>query len=207
MKLYFVRHGQSEVQEKGLHQSAEARLSKIGRQQAKTVVKRLQDKNIELIFSSPFPRSKETAEIIAKKLDKKVEIREELRESAWPSEMVGLHHSTLKSEKIRKELENNVNDPDYKFSDEESYNELKERSEKFLSRLIDEHKDQNVLCVSHGLIQKVIVGVIVFEEEFNSRIYNKLKKNSWTDNTGITELEYTDEYGWTLHTWNDKTHL
>lgn len=207
MKLYLVRHGQSAVQSLGVHQSIDVTLSKMGRDQAKLVASRLKNKEINVIFSSPFPRAKETADIIAQVLDKKVVIRDELKEAIWPSEIIGLHHSAPESEKIRSELEKNAHDPDFKYSDEESFNELVKRSKRFLDHLIRKYKDKNVLCVSHGFIQKITVGIIVFEEEFSSNIYNKFKRNSWMENTGITEVEHTDENGWTLHTWNDKTHL
>ncbi len=207
MKLYFVRHGQSEQNQAGIHQGTDAKLSDIGKKQSRVLAARLKNKNIDIVFSSPFPRAKETADIISRVLKRKVEIREELKEVVWPSEIIGLHHTDPKSIRIRRKILDNVHDPDYRYSDEENFKELKSRASMFIEHLLKEHKDQNILCVSHGLIQKVFVGVILFEEEFNSKIYYKFRANSWMENTGITEIDYSDEEGWILQTWNDKTHL
>lgn len=207
MKLYFVRHGLTEDHESGIHQAADSLLNKEGREQAQTTAKRLKSKDIDVVFTSPFSRAKETAEIISKELNKKIEIRDELKEVEWPSEIIGLHFKDPGSKKVRMEISKNFSDPTYKYSDEESFNEIKKRAEKFLLHLLRHHSKQNVLCVSHGLIQKVFVGLILFEELFDVEMFYKFKKNSWMDTGGITEIDHTEKYGWSLQTWNDRTHL
>lgn len=207
MKLYFIRHGQSEQNKEGIHQDQDTKLSEVGKKQSEEVAKRLVDKNIDKVLSSPFPRAKQTAETISGILDVEIEVRQELREAVWPSELVGLQATDPESVRIRQEILQNSSDPNYRYSDEESFRELSARANELLNYLLKNYKEENLVCVSHGLIQKIFVGLILFEEEFNSTLYYKFRKNSWMDNTGITEIDYSDEHGWSLQTWNDRSHL
>lgn len=65
--IYFIRHGESEANAKGIAAGAgmDVGLSEHGRQQAERVGKELKDKGIELVVSSPLKRAAETASIIA----------------------------------------------------------------------------------------------------------------------------------------------
>lgn len=66
MKIYTVRHGQTEWNKKGLYQGkTDVPLNEEGKKQATLVKEKLKDKKIDLIISSPLKRAKETAEIIS----------------------------------------------------------------------------------------------------------------------------------------------
>ena len=66
MKIYTVRHGQTEWNKKGLYQGkTDVPLNEEGKKQAMLVKEKLKDKKIDLIISSPLKRAKETAEIIS----------------------------------------------------------------------------------------------------------------------------------------------
>ncbi len=65
MKLYLVRHGQTDYNLKNLLQgSTDNPLNETGRQQARQLARMLEDVPFEIIYSSPLKRAKETAEII-----------------------------------------------------------------------------------------------------------------------------------------------
>jgi probable phosphoglycerate mutase len=72
-KIYFVRHGQSEMNVSGHFAGAvtDTPLTEEGRNQAKAAGKQLQDEGIliDIIVSSPLSRAHETARHIAKEID------------------------------------------------------------------------------------------------------------------------------------------
>lgn len=79
MKLYLVRHGKAQAAD-GSVEDAARQLTPDGRKRLETEAQALARMSIDPlhIFSSPRLRALETAEIIAKALNKQVEVREEV---------------------------------------------------------------------------------------------------------------------------------
>jgi broad specificity phosphatase PhoE len=66
MRLYLLRHGESVDDIEDCYGGiADFPLTDAGKEKAKTVAEQLQNANIEVIFSSPLARARETADIIA----------------------------------------------------------------------------------------------------------------------------------------------
>ena len=61
MKLYFVRHGESQGNVAGIHQSGSVALSENGIIQAQKVAERFATIAIDVIFASDYTRALETA--------------------------------------------------------------------------------------------------------------------------------------------------
>ena len=82
MKLYFVRHGESEanVQHVISNRESSFRLTDRGRKQALTLADSLRDIPFTAIFSSPILRARETAEILSQALHLPYQVTEALRE-------------------------------------------------------------------------------------------------------------------------------
>jgi len=206
MILYLVRHGESLANKNLFHHKPETPLSKKGVEQAKIVTERLKNIKVDFVYSSPLKRAKQTAEIISKRKNLSVEFWEDLREIRVPSkvwgkplddkEIVIIDEQSLQSFLMGK-----------RYSDEETFAELSARGQSVLNHLLKEHKDQKVLCVSHGTMTKMIVARILFGNKLTPKIFVVLRKHLWANNTGITICEYTEKYGWTLNTWNDTSHL
>ena len=79
MKIYFIRHGEAEIY---AEDDFKRKLTTVGRVKLensfKTFANKLEDKRSYKIYSSPLERAKETAEILAKHLDLKYEIKDYL---------------------------------------------------------------------------------------------------------------------------------
>ena len=77
LRLFFVRHGLSSFNAKGLIQGRtdESYLTEEGYNQAKLTGEILNQINIDEIYSSPLVRASETAKTIEKHLNKKLEIQ------------------------------------------------------------------------------------------------------------------------------------
>jgi broad specificity phosphatase PhoE len=207
MNIYFVRHGQSVGNLKNTLQTPDVPLSEDGKKQAKAIATRLKNIKIDVIYASPFTRAKQTAKIISKELNLPIEYWEELRERKRPSEIVGLAYDDPRTIEINNIILQNHAAVDWKYSDEESFNDLLKRAINVEKHLFNHHKDQDVLCVSHSGIMKMIVLSMVLGDKLTPEVFWQFFNHSWNANTGITHVKYTDKYGWTLQSWNDTTHL
>ncbi len=82
MKLYFVRHGESEANTRHVLSNRESPfgLTALGKRQAAKLAESLKSIPMNSIFSSPILRARETAEILSQKLQLPIHITEALRE-------------------------------------------------------------------------------------------------------------------------------
>ncbi len=124
MNLYFIRHGESEGNSKQFHQGENVSLSDVGIRQANAVARYFKQTKIEKIYTSPHLRAKHTAEIIAKVLELSTEHIEFLKELKRPTELEGLEYNHPKANEIKRIIKENQTSPDWKYSDDESFNDL-----------------------------------------------------------------------------------
>lgn len=207
MKVYFVRHGESQANKLNVHQGKNVKLSYAGKKQAKILAERLKKFDIDFIYSSDYIRAKQTAEIISSVLDKPIEYWKDLREVRNPSEIVGLKYTNPISVKIREKISKNFHKGSWKYSDEENFNDLKRRGTKVLNHLLKKHKGQSVICISHGVVLKFFLALMIMEDKLTPEFFLNFRHKLWTDNTGITVCKYAEDYGWALLTFNDTAHL
>jgi probable phosphoglycerate mutase len=197
MKVYFVRHGESMGNKKGLFQPVDVPLSQTGLIQAK----------IDKIYSSTHERARQTAGIISATLKTPIEYWDELKEIRNPSEIIGKSIRDPKTAQIKDLLNKNFERGNWKYSDEETFEELNIRIEKVVNHLLQGRKDQNVVCVSHGTAIKAIIFKMVFGEELTPKLFSRIRFHFWSTNTGISVCEYHKGRGWGVISWNDSSHL
>jgi probable phosphoglycerate mutase len=82
MKLYFVRHGESEANTQHVISNRESpfRLTPLGKQQVITLAEKLKNIPFSAIFSSPVLRARETADILSESFHLPYQVTEALRE-------------------------------------------------------------------------------------------------------------------------------
>lgn len=207
MKLYLVRHGETEGNLQNFFQTAETQLTKTGIDQAKRVAKRLKNKKADIIYSSTHFRTMETSKIISKEIELPIEPWADLTEIRRPSEIRGKPTQDPEVAKIENLLAKNFTKKGWRYSDEENYDDLVRRARKVLDHLSSKHQDQTVLCVSHGTFIKTLLATALFGESLTPEIFSTLRHKMWAANTGITTIEHTEKHGWRLLTWNDASHL
>jgi probable phosphoglycerate mutase len=171
------------------------------------VTKRLINFEIDFIYSSTYTRAFQTAEIASKTLKIPIETWDKIIEVKTPSINWGKSADDETALKIDREIEKNYHKGNWKYSDEETFEEIHVRAQEVLNHLLEKHKDQNVLCVSHASFIKMIVLTAIIGTELNPIFYSKFRHHSWLNNSGITTLDYSQKYGWVLETLNDKSHL
>jgi broad specificity phosphatase PhoE len=179
-EIYFIRHGETEWNKLKLGQGSrnDIPLNKDGKMQAKLTGKylnkyRQNDKEFDLILSSPMLRTKETAEIIAKQIDYKKDIiyfkeliekdqglisigkiYEELKKDNFYDDFfkwVDLYEKTI--DPIEKALFNEKNKKlfnkiikKYEMETEENI----QKRIKFVLKYIEKCKENKILVISHG---------------------------------------------------------
>lgn len=152
-KYYILRHGLTTYKIKNpeltyppLAGNLTVKLSNKGKNQIKTVAKRLKKVGIDLIFSSDFYRTKQTAEIVAKTLNiKKISFDKRLRDVN-----LGIYHGRPKTTFYRDFPINSKNRFNKKPKNGESWNNVKKRMLNILREIERKYKRRKILIVSHG---------------------------------------------------------
>ncbi len=216
MKAYFVRHGESEQNSMGVHQSGQTPLSETGQKQARILANRFREIPVDRIIASDYIRAKQTAEAIAQTTGKDIVFTPLLRERKRPSELIGIPYKSNESAKFYRLLIKNRMDPSYHFSDEENFFDAVKRAKKFI-KLLETYKEKNTAVVSHGAFIKFILAVLIYGDKLNPDIYDPFYMFFVSKNTGITLCEkrageFGEDHGktgtrWHIVTWNDHAHL
>jgi len=150
MIIIITRHGETEENKKRIIQGhMPGHLSEKGKKQSMKVAERLRNEKIDCIYSSDLARAADTAKEISKfHPDTPLILTKELRERKL-GEYEGLSGKSLDWEKIRKDWENP--------KEGESKKKMAERAERFIEKIIEEHKNQAVLLVGHDGIDKALI--------------------------------------------------
>jgi broad specificity phosphatase PhoE len=206
MHLYFVRHAESQYNALDRHQVASVGLSELGIKQAEDVGQRLSTKKIDVIMSSPYERARQTAELVSAAVQKPVEFTALLTEIKRPSAIEGRYHDDPEAVRIRSTILDNLHDPAWRYADEETFFDVRDRAVQCIKCIICLDKS-NVLLVTHGGIMGMIIAVMLHGKEVGVGDFLKLRKFMSADNASITLCKYRNDKTWKLITWNDCAHL
>lgn len=149
MKLYIIRHGQTDWNRaRRLQGRTDIPLNEWGRRVAELTREGLKDVTFDMAFTSPLVRAKETAEIILK--DRNVPLIEDER-------IIEVNFGAYEGEDFRldnENLQNFFSQPElyYPVDGSESMESIFERTADFLSELYENPKYQNstILIATHG---------------------------------------------------------
>ena len=206
--IYFVRHGETEANAQGIRQGPEGYLTDKGRAQALATAKRFPKRkdHPQIIISSPYQRTKETAEIIAKELKIKVKYSNLLVERRNPSEIIGHEGGEREVRAIIDRIDKSYHTDDLRISDEENFIDLKKRAEKLLS-YIRWRREKRIIMVTHGIFLKMVASYILYGDKLTASQYNNLSYFNPIDNAGMAICSYTHHWfrrnEWKILVWND----
>lgn len=165
MRIYFVRHGESqanvlhEISNRGLRHG----LTPKGREQAVALARRLEDRRIAHIYSSPILRAIETSVILAHRLGVDYEISDALREydcgilegradeEAWQG-----WQALFDAWTVQRRWEQRIEGG-------ESFNDIRARFEPFVEGLVAcyGNSETEVACVAHGGLYWMMLPVVL----------------------------------------------
>lgn len=205
MKLYLVRHGQTDYNKETRHQNPTIMLSEQGKRQAEFVGKRFESIPIDIIISSPYARAHHTAKEIQKTTNKQLILSDLFTERKNPSIYADKLHSDPELQPIKKLIKENSHDPNWHYSDEENFHDFVIRTDKALEFILAQKKE-NIVAVTHGFFLSALTCRIIFGDLLTAPLFESFRKHTQYSNTGISVFEYTDEK-WIALTWNDYAHL
>ena len=151
MKVYYVRHGQTDwnLARRMQGGGTEKDLNETGLKQAEETRKELENVNYDIVIRSPMHRAEQTAEIINQGRNVPIIVEERMRERKL---------GELEGHPITDEMESRIwnyelNAP---INGGESLHEFEKRILDFLEDIKQKYKDKTVLIVAHGGVAKVI---------------------------------------------------
>lgn len=206
MKLYLVRHGQSEQNADERHQHAETPLSEEGFVQSRAAANRLASFPIDIIITSPFPRARQTGDVIKEKLGVPLEQNDLLHEIKRPKEIEGKSVQDLEVQRIKTQLWDHLDDPMWHFSDEENYFDVTARIKRFVE-MLDARSEKHIVIVSHAVVLKILMMLLVFAEQSSPIMYRRVYGHFGFSKCGITMIERVENGRWVLEAWNEHAHL
>ena len=187
--FYLLRHGEHVLRGRVLAgRTPGVGLSARGRAEIAAVADRLAEERIAALCSSPLQRTRETAEILADRLDLPIEYREDVIELDF-GEWTGLTFDAVRADerwKLWSTCRSIATVPGG-----ESMRQVQERVVEALFELRQAHPDGTVVVVSHGdVIRAALLFALGMPLDFYSRIEVGLASMSTIriDNSGLRVL-------------------
>jgi broad specificity phosphatase PhoE len=211
--IYFVRHGESNSNVDGLHRGPHATLTERGHEQAAALAERIERIGVDALVSSSYLRTLETAEHISTRLGLPVEQSELFVERRRPSIALNRAISDPEAKTVMQKIFEGYADENHRHSDEENFEDLRERGNAALDFLIA-HPAQRICVVTHGLFLRLLFCAALNGTNFSGRDYQRTFVGLETSNTGVSHFVYkTDPFSlsgaqkWIVVNWNDSSHL
>jgi len=160
---YFIlRHGQTIYQTKKrqrsypLPQKNSVKLIKKGQSQIKKAGRALKKEKIDIIYSSDFLRTRQTAKIIAKKLAKKIIFDKRLRDIN-----LGVYRGKSRA-RFRRDFPLSASKKRFAKRPKggESWEDVRKRMAEFLKEIDEKQRNKTILIVSHGDPLWLLEGVV-----------------------------------------------
>lgn len=204
--IYFVRHGETVQNAAHIRQDETGGLSENGKKQIEVLAERLSNFNIKKIFSSPFQRAAETSDIILKHINAPIEYVPLLGERHNPSSIVGKSYDDIEVAKAINAMDKSFHAADYRYADEENFEDLKTRALK-AKEFLRKNSSSQTLCVTHGIFLKMLLCVLTYDKELTVEQYIRLAVFNPVDNGGITLVKYKPleffDNPWEILAFND----
>ena len=155
-RLLLLRHGQTPLSvERRFAGSGDIPLTEVGHEQARAAARRLAERPVDVVVSSPLRRTLDTARYAAKELGLEVVVEEDFRETdfgAWE----GMTFAEARQHSPR-ELNRWLADPEVAPPGGESFAAVARRVAGARDRLLARYRGRTVLVVSHVTPIKVLV--------------------------------------------------
>ena len=149
MKLYVIRHGETNMGKKELIATEEEPLNENGIIQAKKIGEDLRKLDIQIIYCSPIERAKHTLELF--NLDKNIPI---VIDNRIKERNMGIYER-IEFSKLDWDVFWGY-DSEEKYKEVESMKSVYQRVSNFLNELKEKHGNESILLVTHGGVIRTI---------------------------------------------------
>ena len=207
--VYLIRHGQSEGNIGEVFQDNESSLTERGRSQALHLARRMAKLDIELLVASPWQRARETAEAVAKAINKPIEFSDLFVERIRPSSSAGKFRSDPQAKRLEQLWNESLYTSDLRAEDGENYADVVGRADKAL-HFLEQKNESKIAVVTHGFFLRTIIARLLLGDALQPPAFHSLEQHMGHENAGITVLVYGKRrgiLGWTLWIYNDHAHL
>ncbi len=187
--FYFVRHGETILNAKHIKQGAEGGLSDKGKKQAAETGSILALYSINKILSSPYERSVETATIINESLHVPVEYSPLLVERRNPSAVIGKSVHDPEVARIVEQTDLAYHDDQYRFLDEENFEDLKKRAQLCLAYFAQQ-RERRICVVTHHAFLIMLYSYMRQGESLHASDYIKHSFFNFSENGSISVCAY-----------------
>lgn len=189
--FFVMRHGEAESNEKGITSGIVTNLHSLtakGKEQVLDSVKKIQKEKIDLIFYSPFKRTRETAVLVQKELGLSDDmVKEDKR-------IVEMNFGPLENKKVSEYRssvgsdweENRRND----FKGVEGRNSIRKRVMEFISEIDTKYKDKNILIVGHDTPLWILETSAEGLTDREATTIHLEKKEPFLQNAEFRKIEY-----------------
>ncbi|MGL4642394.1 MAG: histidine phosphatase family protein [Cetobacterium sp.] len=202
LRIYFVRHGETIWNTLKIFQGrSNSPLTELGIEQAKKLSVFLKDIEFNKVYSSPQERAMQTTKLILGDRNIDIVSIDEFQEINM-GKVEGIPREDFeKNYPIEyHNFWNNAIDYNPSAYEGESYQEILERVQIGLNKLINENSSGNILVISHGVTLKAIFNII------NEKGIDEFSKQAVPENTSTTIVEY-DTTGFKIVKFSDTDHL
>jgi broad specificity phosphatase PhoE len=169
MKLYLIRHGRTVLNTQNVvhKKDDDEALDGVGVKQAAQIARVCKDESIQIVYSSPEERAKQTAEVICHAINLVPRVLEDLGERNWGE------WSGMQWEDIRSRLNTMSLDQRYSFTppNGESWRQMDERLMQALSKIISDNNERAAV-VSHGGSLRALMPILKGEPKESSFKYD-----------------------------------
>jgi 2,3-bisphosphoglycerate-dependent phosphoglycerate mutase len=160
-KIYFIRHSEADF---SIKDDFSRPLSSKGANDSKKLVNFFKNKNIDLMFSSPYKRATDTIKPISEKLNISIETINNFRERKISNGWIKDFSSYAKQQ---------WQDFTFKLPEGECLNEVQERNVTSLFKLLEAHQGKNIIIGTHGTALSTIINY--FDSNFGYDNFMKIK--------------------------------
>ena len=159
--VYFVRHAEPNYMN---HDDMSRELTEKGIADSKLVTQFLADKNVDIVFSSPYKRAIDTIRDFAESSGLEINLENDFRErkvdSVWIEDFV----SFCKAQWMNF---------DYKLLDGESLQEVQTRNILALNHVLGEHRNKTIIIGTHGTALSTIINF--YDKRFGYDHFQKIQ--------------------------------
>lgn len=168
MKLYFVRHGESEANllREFSNRGFKHGLTERGFQQAETLAQSLSSVSFSMVYSSPLMRAFQTAQVLSNKLKIPLEITEALREYDCG---ILEGRSDPESWAIYQQVFDRwlAGDPSASIPEGESLVAIQSRFIPFINKIVQQNLSEDFLLVGHGGLFRAVFPTVFANIDFD----------------------------------------
>ncbi len=192
MHVYFVRHGETPLNRKNIHQSPNTPLSPKGKEESVTVAEYIRTVNPDLLISSEYTRARETAGIIGLHTGLSPVVNGLFYEIARPSALFSTSHFNPQTFWYVLLSVINRKNSSWRYKDAENFNDISSRAQRALTYLESlKNMHTSVVVVSHTIFINIMVSYMCKARMLDVRdlmltfLHIRRMKN-----TGIVHVEY-----------------